>query len=586
MNDLSEASPRRAWRLTVFISCVLLLFASGGVWGGASAAPATRPSATAHTAVRSAVRLVATTTPGRLRAAAKGQAAKVHVAPLLRPHRPSLSTEQRATAPRTTPRTVGHARQQLQGALSPTVEFDGVDAIQSKAVAGYDVEPPDEGLGAGNGYVANFVNVAGAIYRTDGSTVTAPFFLNTFFDEPATANLTDTRVYYDSPSRTWFATMLEYGLTSDGSAVTESHVDLAVSSTANPAGAWHIYRASTTDLDHAGCPCLADYPIMGVSRSNVYLSTNEFTSNEQAFNGAQLYVLSKSQLVAGRATVNTVNFQNLAAGGAPGYHVQPANTVANAPAEFMLSSLDPNSTFDNRLAVWAVTNESSVTTGHGMPSLSVRVIGSEAYGFPPNAQTPPGFCNGKACDAGLPTTGVLQTDFDAMQETQYINGRLVGALNTGVTVVGDTVARSGVAWFVIKPTVNGASVGSGTRVTRQGYVSTSGEYLLYPHLNMTSSGAMALVFGLGGPGTYPSAAYATARAGRDFGPIQVAAAGTGPDNGFSGTAKFGGAGRWGDYSNGEIIPGTNRVWLATQYIPNTGDGNANWGNAIFELRLP
>ena len=83
-----------------------------------------------------------------------------------------------------------------------------------------------------------------------------------------------------------------------------------------------------------------------------------------------------------------------------------------------------------------------------------------------------------------------------------------------------------------------------------------------------------------------SAGYATARPGRDFGPIQLAAAGTGPDNGFTGTAQYGGAGRWGDYSNGEIIPGTNRVWLATQYIPNSGDGNANWGNAIFQLRLP
>ncbi len=41
----------------------------------------------------------------------------------------------------------------------------------------------------------------------------------------------------------------------------------------------------------------------------------------------------------------------------------------------------------------------------------------------------------------------------------------------------------------------------------------------------------------------------------------------------------------GDYSNGQIIPGTNKVWLATQYIPNNGDGNANWGNRVIELQL-
>jgi len=57
------------------------------------------------------------------------------------------------------------------------------------------------------------------------------------------------------------------------------------------------------------------------------------------------------------------------------------------------------------------------------------------------------------------------------------------------------------------------------------------------------------------------------------------------DLSFTGAQEFGGVGRWGDYSNGQIIAGTNRVWLATQYIRNEGDGIANWGNRIWELRL-
>ena len=76
-----------------------------------------------------------------------------------------------------------------------------------------------------------------------------------------------------------------------------------------------------------------------------------------------------------------------------------------------------------------------------------------------------------------------------------------------------------------------------------------------------------------------------AKPGRKFGPIQVIESGATTDNGFTGTADFGGVGRWGDYSNGEVIAGTNRVWLATQYIPNEGDGNANWGDRIWALRL-
>jgi hypothetical protein len=172
-----------------------------------------------------------------------------------------------------------------------------------------------------------------------------------------------------------------------------------------------------------------------------------------------------------------------------------------------------------------------------------------------------------------------------MQETQYINGVLVGALNTGVTIPGDTFTRSGVAWFVVEPSLDGSAVSSDTHVARQGYVAVQGEYLLYPHINMTGSGAMALTFGLGGPRTYPSAAYTVARPDRIFKIVKLAGPGTGPDNGFTGTAEYGGVGRWGDYSNGQIIPGTNKVWLATQYIPNSGTGNSNWGNRIFELKL-
>jgi hypothetical protein len=461
--------------------------------------------------------------------------------------------------------------------------FDGVNAFQNKSAAGFDLEPPDEGLGAGNGYVANFVNVTGAIYTTGGKRVTRPFYLNPFFGESDAANISDPRVYFDPDSRRWFATAVEYDFNKDYTAVTGSRIDLAVSTSADPTGSWRDYRINADNRAHRGCPCLADYPILGVNRSNVYISTSEFTSNLKAFNGSQLYAVSKSQLVAGRHAPGAVLFSNLAVAGSLAYHVQPATSYSAAPAEYLMSSLDPDSTYDNRLAVWAVTNEHAVTSGSGRPTLSVRVIRSEGYAFPPNAQTPPGFCGGSLCDGGARTTGVVQTDFDAMQEVQYINGQLVGALNTGLHVAGDTGPRSGMAWFVVRPFVSGHSVSSATHVARQGYLAERGEYLLYPHVNMAADGTMAAVFGLGGPGTYLSAAYSTAAPGKGFGGIRLAAAGVAPDNGFTGTKAFGGAGRWGDYSGGQYVPGTGKIWLATQYIPNKGDGNANWGNRIFAL---
>jgi hypothetical protein len=474
----------------------------------------------------------------------------------------------------------------LQAASSARMlaNFDGVDAIENERAAGYNVEPPDEGLGAGHGYVANFVNVTGAVYNTTGTMVAGPFDLNSFFKEPYAANTSDPRVYYDASTKRWFATILVYNFNKDFTAIAESHIDLAVSRTGNPAGRWKVYKFDASDADpqnHAGCPCLADYPILGIDQYNVYISTNEFTSDLNTFNGTQLYALSKSQLVARQPAVNMVQFENLSVAGTLAYHVQPANTYGPASAEWMMSSLDPNSTYDNRLAVWALTQRESVTTGNGNPGLSVRVISSEAYSFPPEAETPPGYCTG--CKAR--TSGIIDNDFDAMQEVEYINGQLVGALDTGVTIPGDTAERSGVAWFVVHPSQTRQQVDSATHVIRQGYVASQGLYLLYPHVNMTENGAMAMTFGFGGPATYLSAGYSVAAPGGGFGGIHRAAAGTGPDDGFTGTKKYGPIARWGDYSNGEIIPGTNRVWLATQYIPNSGTEFANWGNRIFELKL-
>jgi hypothetical protein len=171
-------------------------------------------------------------------------------------------------------------------------------------------------------------------------------------------------------------------------------------------------------------------------------------------------------------------------------------------------------------------------------------------------------------------------------ETQYIDGHVVATLHTGLRVAGDSTTRTGVAWFVIDPKVSGRVVTAATHVARQGYVGSKGRFLLYPHINMTPSGAMALVFSLTNATTNPSAAYAVAPPGGTFGPIQVYAAGQQPDNGYSGTPTYGGVARWGDYSSGQIVPGTQQVWLAAEYIPNKGDGITNWGNKIVRLQLP
>jgi hypothetical protein len=462
-------------------------------------------------------------------------------------------------------------------------EFDGVNAIQN-GETGFVVEPPDEGLGAGHGFVANFVNVTGAIYNRHGGMVQGPFFLNTFFGESPAANTSDPRVYYDSDSGRWFATMLVYTFNADFTAVTESHIDIAASKHRDPTKAWRVYRLDASSPGHRGCPCLGDYPILGVDGHNLYISTQEFTADFSEYNGAQLYILPKSELTAGASTVHLASFENLEAGGSLAFRVQFANALKPSPAEFAMSTLDPTGSGDNRIAVWAVTHRRAVAHG-GMPSLSTRVISSEGYFQQPLAQTPPGFCDACTNPLDQETTGLVDTGPDSMFETQYIHGSLVGALGTGLNIAGDSGPRAGIGWLVVSPHIRHGRVASSTHVARQGYVATRGLDVFYPHVNMTRNGSMALAFGLGGPNTFLSAATALAHPGHGFGRIRLVEAGVTADNGFTGTDTYGGVGRWGDYSNGQLVGHTNRVWLATQYIPNEGDGAANWGNRIWGLRL-
>ena len=469
--------------------------------------------------------------------------------------------------------------------------FNGVDAIDnSNATGGFDLEPPDEGMGAGNGYVVNFVNLTGAIYKDNGKIAVGPFPLGGsgvaggFFGEDIVNNLvSDPRVYFDASTHTWFAEVLVEVL-SAGVPVS-SHVDLAVNASGNPTTAWNIYQIDTTDANAAGCPCLPDYTILGVDQYNVYLLPNEFQNFGSGFNGSQIYVIAKSDLISGVTSPNVVHFSGLSVAGVIAYHLQPANEHTGASAEYFMNSLDPNNTFDNRLGVWAMTNRNHVAQGV-IPNLSATVISSEAYAMPVNAQTPPGVCPcpGAPFNGPLATSGVVTADFDALQEVQYINGHLYASLNTSVNVAGDSSARDGVAWFDVTPVVSGGVISSKSAVANQGYIASRGLYLMYPHIEHTFNGNSVVVFTFGGPGTYLSAGYAVMQKGaNNFGGIRLAAAGATSDNGFTSTAFFGGVGRWGDYSAGELDASGNGVWLATQYIPNNGDQFANWGNRIFEV---
>jgi hypothetical protein len=150
----------------------------------------------------------------------------------------------------------------------------------------------------------------------------------------------------------------------------------------------------------------------------------------------------------------------------------------------------------------------------------------------------------------------------------YANGKLWGALGTGVDT--GSGSEAGIGWFVLKP---GATSGGVTAaMAKQGILAGDNVNYTYPSVAVTPSGRGVMGFTIVGPNDFPSSGYAGIDASVGAGDIHVAAAGVGPQDGFSGYQAFRGTRatarpRWGDY--GAAVVDGKTVWVASEYIAQT-----------------
>jgi hypothetical protein len=465
---------------------------------------------------------------------------------------------------------------------------DGLNSIDNANANGYVVEPPDQGLCASGSYTVEMLNDVGGVYTSSGARIAKPFDLNSFFNENPAEFLTDPRCYYDASANAWFATTLALGVDPNTNNIIESHVDIAVNASANPLNVWTVYFFDTTDASGVECPCFGDQPLLGVDSTGVYISTNEFSgSNSNQFNGAQLYMLSKSQLLQGVQSPVVLLYDSLSYAGIFTYQgadvgsVQPAQTPAASPAEYFLASNDPNGTVDTTLFAFAMSNEQAINSNSetDFPVLSGVAFQGQVYGFPPNAA--------QAGNTGF----AVATDDDRMQQVVNLNGTLYSSLDTVVKIPGDAVNRSGAAWYQVVPQLGTDQfsdvVVTGATIKQQGIMAVSGSYLLYPAVAPTQSGRPVMVMTLSSAQMYPSAIWSDA----PFSYYIQAATGAAADQGFTCSPPYSeGVCRWGDYSAAVIVPGTNNLWLATEYIsaaaPVLDQNNnvlTNWATRLIEI---
>jgi hypothetical protein len=459
--------------------------------------------------------------------------------------------------------------------------FSALGGIQQAGtVGGEDLEPPDQGLCAGNGYVMEFINDALAVFDQHGDELVAPVgSAPAFHTTPSPSALfADPRCYYDAPTHHWF--YQEFVFAPSSSTQYE-----AVSDTADPTGSYTVYSWTTTDAHTAGCPCFGDYDQFGADANGIYVATDEFGISSGAYNGAVIYAISKEGLESAGATgiVPPVFGYRLTSDpfGAP-YIVAPTSTppgAAFAPnTEYFVES-DSNLASDDHLVVYAMHDTSELGTP-APPSVYRTEVTTEKYAFPPDATQKAG-PRPLGQSVQEPASGI-QADFNAEMEPVYTDGHIYAQLDTGTTSGSD-----GVDWFILNPSMSGSTLSA--TVAHQGVVAVKGTSLLYPYTAVDAHGLGYLLFSLSGPGHYPSPAYIAYGASGATGPVTVATAGAAPEDGFTCYAayvgpNYGGC-RWGDYSMGVAMNG--RIYMGTEMVPQGyRDTLSNWGTYIYSAPPP
>jgi hypothetical protein len=327
--------------------------------------------------------------------------------------------------------------------------FEGLNHYQQRYSRGgnqFSIEPPDQGLCVGNGYVIEVVNDVLNIFNASGQSVlpdnTATNIvagfprnvnhavdLNSFYGYPPAINrstgirgqfVTDPSCLYDTATQRFFMVVLTLEVVpSTGRFTTVNHLDIAVSQTSTPTGSWNIYRIGVTnDGTNTGGlnpgPYLGDYPHIGADAYGFYVTTNAYPWCCNGFSGAQIYAFSKAQLAAGVANVTMVhldtsgmvNAPSDAGSTQPGFTVWPAQSpgtgqfsLANGGTEFFLSSnaadeaTNPvagagGSHTSNQIVVWTLANTSSLNTASPALRLSDKIVTVNQYAVPPKQRQP------------------------------------------------------------------------------------------------------------------------------------------------------------------------------------------------------
>jgi len=399
-------------------------------------------------------------------------------------------------------------------------------------------EPPDTQVGADANYVFEAANTAGLITDKAGNLL-ALFDLHAFTPgEPPGFFISDPKVRFDPLSGVWFFSIISVSGAPDGSGLWW----LGVSHPSDPFH-WTIYNFEGV----AGT--FPDFDALGISDDKIVLTANAFSSTN-AFIGAEVLVLSKSELEAGMPSLDAALFVDNRF-----FTFQPAHSLSPTGGPLYMASSDPD--YSQVYHVFSIlgTPPGAVSISFTDVPLDLVNVGS--------LTTPP-----SAAQAG--TSNLIDTNDNRTLDVVYRDGHIWVTANDGCLD----------ASFNFLSCVRFTQIDTAQMVRTQDldFGEAGGNFYyaaiqVVPDPNVAGTDDLITVFTESNPSDFPSVMSSGRMEAMD--PPSTLRA---PVLIQRGRAPYAGN-RWGDYSGAGADPSSalsGTAWVAGEFT----EPNGEWGTAI------
>ena len=440
------------------------------------------------------------------------------------------------------------SRNRARAAPEPLLTFGGTG---NPAGCG-GCSPPDTVGDVGPHHYVQMVNATKvAVYDKTGDLLGGPFDLSTFWSSGAcVSDYTDPVVVYDPLADRWVLGQLHFS----------DRICIAVSESADPLGAYHVYEFETD--------VFPDYFKLGVWPDGYYVSTNEDTYNAWVFEREAMLagVAAQSQ----KATGDAENF--LLPADLDGLAAPPAG----APGLFYTFLDDDFHGGNDRLELWefhvdwakAVSSTFEVVGSPILAPFTFTVCGF----FDFNCARQPDTNRRLDVVSEWPMFRFAYRNFDSYESA--VGTFTVGGGELGGPPNQPTNAGSLVRWFELR------NSGEGWDLYQEGAIDPPDTHDRFMgSIAQDALGDIAIGYSISSKEIYPGIRYAIRTAADPPGALGEEAelqAGLGSQTGSN---------RWGDYSAMSIDPADDcTFWFTSEYYAATA--STTWSTRVGAFRIP